>query len=158
MSVTLRPEVAADREFLVRLYGTTRAAELAQVDWTAAQKEAFVASQFAAQAAHYRANYAGATYDVIEVDGQPVGRLYVARGSTEIRVMDLALLPEHCGQGTGTALLTELCAEADATGKLLSIHVEKLNPARALYERMGFVGAGDRGVYFLLERPARATR
>lgn len=149
----LRPVEAAHRAFLVELYASTREEELAPVDWQPGAKEAFVEQQFAAQDAHYRANYPGATLDVIEMEGKPVGRLYVHRGSADIRIMDIALAPEFRGQGIGTALLRQLMAEADESGRKLSIHVEMNNPARSLYHRLGFRPAGEHGIYVLMERP-----
>jgi ribosomal protein S18 acetylase RimI-like enzyme len=150
--VQLRPVEAADRAFLVELYGSTREAELAQVDWPDGAREAFVEQQFTAQDAHYRANYPGATLDVIEVDGVPAGRLYVHGGPSDIRIMDIALAPEFRGRGIGTALLRSLMEEADSSGRKLSIHVEMNNPARSLYDRLGFEPAGEHGVYVLMER------
>jgi ribosomal protein S18 acetylase RimI-like enzyme len=150
--VHLRPVEDADRVFLVELYASTREAELAQVDWDEATKRAFVEHQFNAQDAHYRGNYPGATLDVIEVDGVPAGRLYVHRGASDIRIMDIALAPAFRGRGIGTALLRELMAEADESGRKLSIHVELNNPARSLYDRLGFLPAGEHGVYVLMER------
>ena len=86
-------------------------------------------------------------------DGEPAGRLYVNRGRSEIRIVDIALLPEHRGNEIGTALLRDLLAEADAAGKRVTIHVERLNPALGLYDRLGFSVAEDKGVYLFLERP-----
>jgi ribosomal protein S18 acetylase RimI-like enzyme len=149
----LRPVEDADRDFLVGLYGGTREQELAHVPWDAAAKGAFIEQQFAAQDAHYRSNYPGATLDVIEVDGSPAGRLFVYRGRDDIRIMDIALAPRFRGRGIGTELLRSLMAEADASGRKLSIHVEMNNPARTLYDRLGFRPAGEHGVYLLLERP-----
>jgi ribosomal protein S18 acetylase RimI-like enzyme len=67
--------------------------------------------------------------------------------------MDIALAPAYRGRGIGTQLLRDLMAEADASGRKLSIHVEVNNPARALYDRLGFRPAGEHGVYVLMERP-----
>jgi ribosomal protein S18 acetylase RimI-like enzyme len=89
---------------------------------------------------------------VVLVDGEPAGRLYVRRGDREIRIVDIALLPERRGNGIGTSLLRDLLAEADATGKSVTIHVERFNPALRLYERLGFAVAEDKGVYLFLER------
>ena len=150
--VTLRPAAADDEPFLLRVYASTRAEELAPVPWTEEQKEGFIAHQFAAQDAHYRGHYDGAEFDVIEVDGEPAGRLYVHRGPNEIRIVDVALLPAFRGRGIGTRLLRALIAEADAQGRKLSIHVEANNPARTLYERLGFRPAGEHGIYVLMER------
>ena len=148
---TLRHVTEADREFLQAVYASTRAAELAQVPWSDAQKRAFTDQQFVAQSAHYRQHYPGAQYSIIEVNGAPAGRLYVDRWAREIRIMDIALLPEHRGVGIGTKLLGELQEEACAAGKSLSIHVEKFNPALRLYERLGFRPKEDKNVYLLME-------
>jgi ribosomal protein S18 acetylase RimI-like enzyme len=149
----LRPVEDADRDFLVEVYRSLREPELAMVAWDEATKRAFVEQQYSAQDAHYRSNYPDATLDVIEVDGERAGRLYVHRGPSDIRIMDIALAPAFRGRGIGTALLAELIAEADASGRKLSIHVEMNNPARALYDRFGFRPAGEHGVYILMERP-----
>jgi ribosomal protein S18 acetylase RimI-like enzyme len=150
MEVTLRPVAPEDEEFLLRVYASTRAEELAPLPWTGEQKAAFVAHQFAAQSAHYAAHYEGMTSDVVLVDGAPAGRLLVARWPEEIRIVDIALLPEFRGSGTGSGLLRELMAEAREAGKRLTIHVEIHNPAMRLYERLGFRPAGDAGVYLLM--------
>ena len=66
--------------------------------------------------------------------------------------MDIALLAEHRGDGIGTRLLEDLLAEGDAGTKSVTIHVERMNPALRLYERLGFSVAEDKGVYLFLER------
>ena len=112
--------------------------------------------QFEAQDAHWRAHYRDTSWDVILAGDEPAGRLYVARWEGEIRIVDIALLPPFRGRGLGTALLRGLMDEADAAGKPLTIHVEAGNPARSLYERLGFRAAPERsppgGVYVLMER------
>jgi len=147
----LRPVTPDDRDFLLRVYASTREEELRLVDWTDEQKTAFVEMQFEAQDAYYREHYDPATFDVIEVDGEPAGRLYVARWEDEIRIIDIAILPEHRGHGVGTALLRALLDEAGAAEKRLSIHVELNNPAQRLYERLGFAPVEEHGVYRLME-------
>ena len=151
MAHRLRPARAEDRDFLLRVYASTREEELRLVDWGDEQKAAFVRQQFEAQDAYYREHYDPATFDVIEVDAEPVGRLYVARWEDEIRIIDIALLPEHRGRGIGTALLRALLDEAAEAGKRLSVHVELNNPSRRLYERLGFAPVEERGVYMLME-------
>lgn len=141
----------ADREFLLELYASTREQELAQVDWEDGVKRAFLEHQFKAQDEHYRSNYPGATLDVIEVDGQRAGRLYVHRGEEDIRIMDIAVAPAFRGRGIGTELIEELIAEARASERSVSIHVEMQNPARSLYDRLGFVPVGEHGVYVLMQ-------
>jgi ribosomal protein S18 acetylase RimI-like enzyme len=111
--------------------------------------------QFDAQDRDYRARFPDARFDVVDRDGAPIGRLIVERGEDEIRILDIALLPEHRGAGGGSALLRDLLAEAAASSKRVAIHVERANPARRLYERLGFrVEADDDAIYlFMLWRP-----
>ncbi len=153
-----RSATEADRLFLLSVYAATRAEELATTDWSAEQKAAFCQMQFTAQDAHYREHYPSATYEIIELDGIAAGRLYVDRWPKEIRIMDIALLPTFRAQGTGTFLLNRLMDEATSSGRLLSIHVERFNPALRLYERLGFSLAEDKGVYLLLEYRPRGIR
>jgi GNAT superfamily N-acetyltransferase len=147
----LRPVAAADSEFLFRLYASTREEELRLVDWTDERKETFLRQQFAAQDLHYRENYPGAQRDIVLIAGQPAGRLYIHRGSDEIRLMDIALVPEFRGAGLGTQLIQDVLAEGERVGKPVTIHVEVFNPARRLYERLGFTKKEDKGVYWLME-------
>ncbi|MEO6786641.1 MAG: GNAT family N-acetyltransferase [Chthoniobacteraceae bacterium] len=155
-SVTLRPALPDDLEFLKRVYASTREEEMAMVPWSEEQKAAFLGMQFSAQDADYRKNYPDARFDVILCDGTPAGRLYVHRQPVEISILDIALLPEHRGAGIGGALLGELIAEADGVGKPLVIYVEKFNRAQTLYRRLGFVETDDTGVYWRMVRLARA--
>jgi ribosomal protein S18 acetylase RimI-like enzyme len=151
--ITLRPIAADDAELLCRVYGSTRIDELAQTDWSDEQKEAFVRMQFTAQHAYYREHYAEAEFSVVLRDGQPAGRLYVARWPEEIRIVDITFLPEHRGAGLGSRLLAGLLEEARQRpeGRVVSIHVERQNPALELYRRLGFREVADKGVYLLLE-------
>lgn len=153
----LRPETEEDIEFLARLYATTREAELRPVDWPAEQKAMFVQQQFDAQRLHYRTHYDKAEFAIIVVEGRPIGRLYVQRQADDIRLMDIALMPEYCGRGIGGKLIARLLEEGRATGRSVSIHVEVFNPAMRLYERLGFQKIDSYGVYHLMEwRPESA--
>jgi GNAT superfamily N-acetyltransferase len=146
----LRPVKVADRDFLLGLYATTRAEELAAVPWTEQQKHDFIEMQFNAQTSAYDA-YPITTRDVIVVGDRPAGRLYVGRWAEEVCVVDISLLPEFRGQGIGTGLLQSLIAEAARERKPLRVHVERFNRALRLYTRLGFRAIADKGVYLQLE-------
>jgi ribosomal protein S18 acetylase RimI-like enzyme len=148
---TLRPVTFEDESFLYQLYATTRSEEMAVVPWNEAQKEAFLRMQFQAQTTFYAEQFPNAAFLVVLREGKPAGRLYVDRRADEIRLLDIALLPEHRGAGLGTALLRDLTAEAASAGKPLRIHVERYNPALRLYLRLGFRLLEDQGIYYLME-------
>jgi ribosomal protein S18 acetylase RimI-like enzyme len=151
VTVSLRPVEPADEEFLLCLYATTRAGELVLVDWTDEQKASFVRHQFDAQTHHYREHYPTATFDLILVDGEPAGRLYVDRWPSETRIVDIAVLPELRGRGIGRGLIEQIQAE----GRDVSIHVERFNPAQRLYARLGFESEDAGPVYLLMRWRAR---
>ena len=90
---------------------------------------------------------------MIEQDGVPVGRLFVDVTTKEVRLMDIALLPAARGRGIGTALLQRLLTFADGIALPVTLHVESFNPARRMYERVGFAMVEMRGIYQFMQRP-----
>jgi len=155
--LTLREATTEDEPFLFSVYADSRRDELACVPWTDDERLAFLAGQFVAQYRYYREHYDAATYYVVLADAEPCGRLFVARWPHEIRIMDIAFVTARQGAGFGTRLLRALCAEADAAGTALGIHVEKQNRAQRLYARFGFAQRLDRGVYWYLVRPPQSV-
>lgn len=149
--VELRAVTPEDDEFLLEVYASTRADEMAlATHWTDEQKRAFLRWQLGAQRADYEHNYPGADYHVILVEGQPAGRLWVERAREEIHLLDIALLPWAQRRGVGASLVGGLIEEARASGKKLSHTVFIMNDgARRFYERLGFVVTGEAGGAYL---------
>jgi ribosomal protein S18 acetylase RimI-like enzyme len=149
--VTFRPATSDDDPFLLGVYGSTRLEELALTNWDEAQRHAFLKMQFDAQQSHYGQHYPEGQHFVIAVDGNPVGRLYVACIEGEIRILDITILPQHRNEGIGTPIVKELKAEAALMGKPLRIYVESFNRSQGLFERLGFVKSGESGYSYLME-------
>jgi RimJ/RimL family protein N-acetyltransferase len=155
--ITLRPVTSADDIFLLQLYSSTRADEMGIVPWSEEQKQAFVSAQFNAQQNHYRKTYPVASHDIIIAKDREVGSLYVARLDTEIRIVDITLLPSDRNRGIGTSVLLRLIEEANRSAKLLRIYVEVFNPSLRLFERLGFTKGAEQGIHIALERRAEIT-
>jgi len=149
--IAYRAMTDADLPFVAALYASTRAEEVAATGWPDDLRRAFLAQQHEAQHSHYRKFYPEAERLIIEREGEAIGRLYLAEWERELRVVDIALVPAARGTGIGCAILRDVQALATARGKAVSIHVEKNNPARRLYDRLGFAAVEDKGVYDLLE-------
>src|ERR1051325_5828489 len=111
-SLSLRPSTPNDDAFLARVYASSRAEELAITGWSEEQKADFCRRQFDAQSAYYAANYPEAAFQIVDRNGEAVGRLYVARWEKESRIVDITLLSEFRGSGVGTKLLRDLQDEA----------------------------------------------
>jgi ribosomal protein S18 acetylase RimI-like enzyme len=143
-----------DEDSLLKIYASTREEEMQQVaEWTSEQKEMFLRWQLEMQRRDYEARFPQADYQIILFDGEPAGRLWVARTPQQIRLLDIAILPEFQNRKIGTFLLQQLMKESEATGIPLRHMIYKLNTeARRFYERLGFRLIEDERMYLLMER------
>ena len=150
--IVLRPQTEHDVPFLTRLYISLRWEEVQLVQqWTDADRLAFLEDQFQKQYLHYTTYYGRTDFLIVEKNGEPVGRLYLDRGhDKDLRVVDIAFLPDWRGKGMGAAFLAAVQDEARAEGKQVSIHVEQENPAKRLYARVGFRDVSQSGPYWLM--------
>lgn len=85
------------------------------------------------------------------VCGQAAGSVIVFRGPAEIRLVDIALLPEFRNRGLGARLISQLIEEAGRAAIPLRLSVTAGNPAIHLYQRLGFVATGQNQVYLEME-------
>lgn len=150
-TVTLRPVQGSDDEFLLKVYGSTREQEMAQVPWSAEQKQQFVRMQYEAQKSHYAAQHPQASHEIICLEADAAGRLYLDRSGEKFHILDITLLPEHRNQGAGSFLLGQIMAEAKEAGKPVSIFVETYNPSLRLFQRLGFTAIQQEGFHLLLQ-------
>lgn len=139
-----------DVPFLLALYATTRAAELEPVPWLPAEKSAFVEMQFKAQRQHYHTHYPDAEWLVVSYEDTRIGRLYLESWPSEIRIIDIALMPDRRGQGLGTQMMRDVMSIAAARSIGVGIHVESASLAIRLYSALGFEKIEDKGVYHLM--------
>ena len=150
MQLTLLEKTPADDDFLFSVYASTRAAEMALlVHWSEEQKKQFLRSQFAAQHQHYLSRYPDAFYGVIRFENHPVGRLYTAELTDEIRIIDLTVLPEFRLRGIGGKILSDVLQKGASMRKPLQIYIESFNPSGEFFERRGFKQVSEQGVHVL---------
>jgi ribosomal protein S18 acetylase RimI-like enzyme len=146
-AIKLRPVVAEDESFMRQLFATTREDEFSLMLLGEDQKAALVAMQFKAQSAQYAMSYPHAENNIILLDEVPIGKQIINRGESEFTLVDIALLPPNRGIGIGTHLIEALLAEAESAGKSVALNVWHSNPAKKLYERMGFQTENNDDVY-----------
>ncbi len=150
--ISFRPIRPADEPFLSRLYASTRAEEMQQVvQWSEQQKRDFLEMQFQAQHKFYTEQFTDAEFLIVRRRGTSIGRLYTDDRDDEIRLIDIALMPEYRRHGIGGALLRKILQRGQQAAKAVRIHVEKNNPALHLYYRLGFENIEDQGVYYLMQ-------
>lgn len=152
--IAYRPFSESDLDFVRELFRSTRQEEVAQTGWPEDVQRDFIDNQFEAQHRHYEAHYSDAEWLIVTRGGRPIGRLYLFEDENEFLIIDVTIAPDARGEGIGGAILEDIFALAAPSGKRVSIHVEKNNPARRLYLRVGFRMSEDQGVYDLMVREA----
>jgi ribosomal protein S18 acetylase RimI-like enzyme len=152
LPVALRPVQSDDEAFLLEVYASTRAEELAAWGWNAAQQEAFLSLQFNGQQGFYRMQYPDAVHQVILFHDRPVGRMIVVNTDEEVRLADIIVLPQYQNLGIGATLIKDLCATAARLGLPVRLRVLKSNGAAArLYARLGFLITGESDTHLQME-------
>ncbi len=151
MAFDLRDVTSQDEAFLFQLYASTREQEMAAWGWDAAQVESFLRLQFRAQQASYGELYSNVRHQLIEVDGTAAGRILVSRDDNEMRLVDIALLPNFQRRGIGEKLIRELMDEASGFGLPLRLEVLQTSVAKRLYERIGFKATSQDPMYVSME-------
>jgi ribosomal protein S18 acetylase RimI-like enzyme len=75
---------------------------------------------------------------ICDIQQQPIGELLLNHSAGEIRVVDLCISSAYQGRGIATQLLSELQYKAATKAAMITLSVDHGNPARRLYERLGF--------------------
>jgi GNAT superfamily N-acetyltransferase len=146
-----RPQLPEDEPFLREVYGSARQEELDLTGWGPEQRKVFLDSQFKAMRRGYAGQFPQGEFSVLMLGEKPIGLMVVNRAEHELRLVDIALLPEHRGQGIGTYWLNKLAQEAALKQKPFRLHVFKGSRPWSLYERLGFVKIDEDGPYEHLE-------
>ena len=139
--VRLRLVKPSDAALVRKVFVSSRP-HLALIPLPPAQLDDLIDQQVHAQQVGYEAGFEGTLDQVIERDGVAAGRLFTSWTPAQVRVLDLAVLPEARGRGVATAALNVLVARSGSRPILLQVSAG--SPAQRLYERLGFtVTAAD---------------
>ncbi len=154
-STVLVSVTESDEPFLSNFYALTRAPELSVVPWSDDQKRAFLQSQFEAQNRYYRERYPNASFEIIKINDRAVGRFYHAELADEIRIIDLAFLPEDFDEKIFIELVREILQKGEQAGKPVRTFLENFDPTTEIFRNLGFEKIEEHGIYFLWQfKPA----
>lgn len=151
MNLSLKPCTKSDEGFLYELYCNSRAEEMAAWGWGEAQQKAFLQLQFKARQGSYQAQFPDAQDSMVTFDDKAIGRMLVVRNEEEFRLVDIVIHTGYQGKGIGSRLIKDFIDEARQTKKPVRLHVEMLNPAKLLYEKLGFKVIEERGGHYFME-------
>ena len=149
MNVTLRAATFEDADFLFQLHRSAMQTYVTQT-WGVWDEEW--------QLQHFERHFDPSACQIITLHGQAIGVISVVRQVTSIFLSSIELLPAYQGRGIGTSLVKTLLDEAQENGIALTLQVLKVNPARRLYERLGFAISGETATHYQMSILPSAVR
>lgn len=145
MAITLRPAVPEDFPFCEAIYFT----EMDQIMTDLGMDKL-------RQRDTLKAGWKAAEAQVIQLDARDIGWMQSWAEPDSLYLSQLFIDADHQNRGIGGEVLARLLRQTDADGVAVTLSVVKSNPARRLYERLGFAHTheDERKVY--MRRAARA--
>jgi RimJ/RimL family protein N-acetyltransferase len=146
----LRPQTAADADFLFALHETVKGAELPPVPEP--MRRHLLDMQFRAMTGGYQAAFPAARYEIVTLDGAPIGRLITDTSEGWFHIVHIAVLPEWRNRGLCTALMTAVLLGPRQQGMRCEARVAPENtPSLRLWSRLGFTERERTDIDFILE-------
>ena len=145
-AIQARVAAPQDEVFLEELFFEIRSPEFILANLPETQLRDLLAHQYTAMRSHYARVYPEAVYWILEREGQSVGYEVIREGD-EIHLIDIAVRSRFQNQGIGTSRMRRLLDDAASKRKSVILSVEIFNPARRLYDRLGFQEYEDFGIY-----------
>jgi GNAT superfamily N-acetyltransferase len=96
-------------------------------------------------------------FRIIQLEDQDIGLLSVRTEGDSLWISQIYILPLHQNHGYGTRMIHEVIHDADQQQKTVKLQVLKINPARKLYDRLGFIVTGTNGPHHVMERAVAAS-
>lgn len=146
-NLSSRAATEDDDRFLQELFASTRPQEMAFFGADENQKRAFVSMQFSI----LPRSFPEAEHKIILAGNVPIGRTIIDRKSDELRLVDIALLPDFRNCGIGALLVQQLLDEGRERHLPVRLQVFKYGDAVRFYERLGFQSIDDDGSYLKME-------
>jgi ribosomal protein S18 acetylase RimI-like enzyme len=125
----LRNAVGTERDYLYKVFRAAMKEYITQTrrEWSEQREEAQFQQQLDISATH-----------VIRVDNSDIGFITAPIRDKIIWIHTICIIPEHQNKGFGTEVIRSVIVQAREQKMPLYLSVLKMNPARRLYERLGF--------------------
>ena len=153
---SIRPAQPEDEVFLFRLFGETQD-QLALIRPNQALWNILVDVQYRGRKMTYGENFPAAEDAILCHRDAAAGRLLINREADCWRILDIAVLAALRGQGIASWALRQCQRQAAEAGVRIELSVNPMNPARRLYERLGFCAAEEDSMHVAMTWNAAST-
>ena len=124
MQYTIRKATSIDLDFLDLIHTENR--------------KGYGSKNYSWNPQQFRNKFIPDEYQVIEINNLIVGFMKIVSSETEIYLGEIQISKDFQNQGIGTFLIQLIIQEVRADNKKLWLKVLKGNPAKKLYQRLGF--------------------
>ncbi len=138
---TLRPSILADYDLVKELHHRAIGLYLAEgLGWSVADIDRSAERWFR-----------GRSFQIVSSNGRDVGLLSIEDRGERIFLENILILPEYQGHGIGSAVVRDILTRASREGAVVVLLVLKNNPAKKLYDRLGFVVTFEDRTHFHMQ-------
>jgi ribosomal protein S18 acetylase RimI-like enzyme len=139
-SIGFRPAVENDFDFLYALHTATMK-EYVNKTWG---DDAFQENMF-------RKNYVPSQIQVITLAGNDIGMISIEEMDEDMFLRVIEIHPIYQRQGLGTTIIQKIIDDAAHQKKPVRLQVLKVNPAKRLYDRLGFSVIEETKTHFIMK-------
>lgn len=86
----------------------------------------------------FREKFVPAEIQIIKLNGKDIGMISLEENSEEVFLRTIEIYPTYQRQNLGTTIIQQIIDDAIRKTKPVRLRVLKVNPAKRLYERLGF--------------------
>ena len=98
----------------------------------------------------FRKNYVPANIQIITLAGTDIGMLSVEERTDDVFLRAIEIHPTYQQQGLGTTIIQHIINDAARKMKPVRLQVLKVNPAKKLYDRLGFSVIEDTKTHYIM--------
>jgi len=98
----------------------------------------------------FRKNFVPTQIQVITLDGSDMGMISWEENDNDIFLRVIEIFPRHQRQGFGTTIIQKIIDDAAHRRKEVRLQVLKVNPAKQLYDRLGFTVIEETSTHYIM--------
>jgi len=98
----------------------------------------------------FRKNYVPANIQIITLADTDIGMLSVEERTEDVFLRAIEIHPTYQQQGLGTTIIQHIIDDAARRMKPVRLQVLKVNPAKKLYDRLGFSVIEDTKTHYIM--------